>query len=114
MKYSNPRMNATIEDWPYGQYRTTAKFSIETNGNKQRAVRITTDPKTGRETAPKKLTYAQKARIVDGDDGRTYILEWSGFHISIMKGDMKFQHEVIFEKDERFNEVKALFEEVKP
>src|SRR5882672_4282353 len=109
MKYSNPRMTAVIEGWPYGRFQTTARFHIETNGNKQRAVRITVDPKTGRDTAPKKLTYANKARIVDGDDGRTYIIEWSNWgFISVMKGDMKFSHESINELDPRFAEVRAL------
>jgi len=105
-------MEATIENWPYGRLRTTAKFYIEQVGNKERAVRITVDPKTGRDTTPKKLTYASKARIVDGDDGRTYIAEWSegyGF-VSIMNGDMKYQHATIFERDDRFAELMKLFD----
>lgn len=60
---------------------------------------------------PKKLTYAEKVRIVEGSDGRTYIAELtsSGF-VSIMRGDMKLQAEAIFPEDPRFGQVRALFE----
>ena len=111
VSYSNPRLTAEFTNWPYGPHRTTATFSIEaTPGRGERAVRVTIDPKTGRPTAPKKLTYARKVRIVDGDDGKTYLIEKTmyGF-VSVMRSDMKFQHESIFEKDERFAAVDALF-----
>jgi hypothetical protein len=63
--YSNPRLEATIENWPSGSKRVTAVFSIEIHPNRgQRAVRKITG-------AAKKLTYATAARIVDGDDGRS-------------------------------------------
>lgn len=104
--YSNPRMSATIHDWPSGRHRVTAAFTIETDPKRgQRAVRTTTG-------APKKLTFARQARIVDGDDGRIYIAELSvyGF-VTIMRGDMKFQHEVIHTDDARYAEVAALFAE---
>lgn len=104
MTYSNPRMNAIIEGWPIGRQRCTATFSIETDPKRgQRAVRVTVG-------APKKLTYATKVRIVDGDDGRTYIIELTcyGF-ISVMNGDMKYQHEVIHDSDPRYRAVLELF-----
>ncbi len=109
--YSNPRMQDTISDWPSGAMRTTATFSIEAvPGRGERAVRVTVDPKTGKATAPKKLTFARKMRIVDGDDGRTYIAELTMYgHVSVMKGDMKYQHESIHESDPRYGEVVALF-----
>ena len=102
--YSNPRMNAVIENWPHGSNRVTATFAIEAAPKKgERAVRTTTG-------APKKLTFAKKARIVDGDDGRTYIAELSMYgSVSIMKGDMKFQHEHIPVGDPRHAEAVALF-----
>ena len=60
--------------------------------------------------APKTLTYAKKVRIVDGDDGKTYIAELNVYgHISIMRGDMKFQEEVTFERDPRYQDVLNLF-----
>jgi hypothetical protein len=104
--YSNPRMLAKIENWPNGGHRVTAHFSIETDAKRgERAVRVTTG-------APKKLTYARKMRIVDGEDGRTYIATLTGYgHITIYKGDMKFHHESVFEREPRYAELLALFGE---
>lgn len=104
--YSNPRTHAVIENWPLSaRHRGTATFTIEQHpkGNAERAVRTTIG-------APKKLTYAVKQRIVDGDDGRTYIVCLSIYgSIGVMKGDMKFQHEWISQDDSRIPELMALF-----
>ena len=103
--YSNPRQEAVIENWPIGRNRCIATFTIEADPKRgERAVRTTVG-------AAKKLTFAHKARIVDGDDGRTYLamLTASGF-VSIFKGDMKFQHESVFEDDARYPELRALFD----
>lgn len=104
--YSNPRISATIENWPHGSQRVAAHFEIETNGKHgQRATRTTTG-------ATKKLTYAKKARIVDCDDGKTYIAEISQFGIiTIMRGDMKYNEEVIYRDDPKYSEVIMLFGE---
>lgn len=103
LKYSNPRMSAVIENWPSGRHRVTARFEIEQSPRGERAVRTT-------DGAPKKLTYAKMARIVDGSDGRTYIAEYTstGF-ISIMRGDMKLQQESVFPSDPRYAEVLEIF-----
>ena len=103
LTYSNPRMQATVENWPSGSRRVTAQFLIEQTSRGQRAIRS-----TGR--AAIKLTYAKQARIVDGSDGKTYIAELTvyGF-VSIMRGDMKIQHEAIFERDPRYPMALALF-----
>ena len=104
LTYSNPRLRATIENWPGGSNRrVTAEFFIETAAKGQRAVRITTG-------APKKLTFARLARIVDGSDGRTYIAELSMYgHINIMRGDMKYHHEAVFPRDPRYAAMFELF-----
>lgn len=104
MIYSNPRMSATIENWPHGSQRVTARFTIEVDPKRgERGIRTTTG-------APKKLTYARKARIVDGDDGRTYIAELSMYgHVTIMEGNFKFNYETIFDNDPRHDELLALF-----
>lgn len=104
LRYSNPRMSAVIENWPSGSKRVTARFEIEQDAKRgERAVRTTTGE-------PKKLTYAKMARIVDGSDGRTYIAEYTIYgHISIMRGDMKFQQETIHSTDPRYAEVLELF-----
>ena len=102
--YSNPRTEAVIENWPHGSQRVTARFSIEATPRGERAVRVTTG-------APKKLTFARKMRIVDGDDSRTYIAELSNYgFVTIMCGDMKFQHEVVHEREPRHAELLKLFE----
>jgi hypothetical protein len=106
LTYSNPRMSAEIPNWPGGRNkRVIARFEIEQDAKRgERAVRTT-------DGAPKKLTYAKKVRIVDGSDGRTYIAEltaWEGF-ISIMRGDMKIQHEAIFESNPRYAQALELF-----
>jgi hypothetical protein len=102
--YSNPRQHAVIENWPHGSKRVTATFSIESDAKRgERAVRATTG-------AAKKLTFAKLMRIVDGDDGRTYIAALSQYgHITIMRGDMKYQHESVFNSDPRYAELHALF-----
>jgi hypothetical protein len=104
LTYSNPRMSATIENWPSGHHRVTARFEIEQDPKRgERAIRAT-------DGAAKKLTYAKMARIVDGSDGRTYIAEFTMYgHINIMRGDMKFNHENIFPRDARYAEVLELF-----
>lgn len=103
--YSNPRKRATIENWPHGSKRVTAQFVIEVHPNRgERAVRTTTG-------APKKLTFAKQMCIVDGNDGRTYIAALTGYgHITIHRGDMKFNEESFFERDPRYAEIRALFD----
>jgi hypothetical protein len=110
--YHNPRMEAVIDNWPYGRDRTTATFKVERHATRgERGTRFTVDPKTGRPGATKTLTYSALVRIVDGDDGRTYIAEWSGNYgfVTIMRSDMKLQEETIWPKDDRFEAVRALF-----
>lgn len=101
--YSNPRMSATVEQWPSGSKRVTATFTIEqVPGRGERACRTTTG-------ATKKLTYAVKTRI-DGDDGLTYIAELTAYgHVTIMHGDMKHSHEAVFERDPRYAELREFF-----
>jgi hypothetical protein len=96
-------MTATIENWPHGAKRVTAHFSIEQDPKRgERAVRVTTG-------APKKLTFARKMRIVDGNDGRTYIAALTNYgHITIHRGDMKFNEESFFQRDAHYAELRAL------
>lgn len=118
LTYSNPRRHATVENWPMsGSTRGVAVFDIEARpgqarpGRGERAVRVTRTS-FGRVSAPKLATFAAKARIVDGDDGRTYIINLTSFrHISVHAGDMKHSVEAIFEEDPRYAEVLALFDE---
>jgi Neuraminidase (sialidase) len=103
LTYSNPRMEATIDNWPSGSKRVTAHFEVEQTPKGERAVRTTTG-------APKKLTYAKMMRIVDGSDGHTYIAEYTIYeHITIMRGDMKYAQESIFPDDPRYAMALELF-----
>lgn len=109
--YSNPRMTAVINDWPYGRHRTTATFAIETDPRRgQRGTRTTVDPKTGRASAPKTLTYGHSTRIVAGNDGRTYILVLCAgqSHITVFQSNMQYQEETIFPRDTRYADLLAL------
>jgi hypothetical protein len=101
--YSNPRMTATVENWPSGGARVTAYFAIEVDSKRgERAVRETTGK-------PKKLTFARKMRIVDGDDGKTYLMAYTLSHITVWRGDMKYQEETINSSDPRYCEMLKLF-----
>jgi hypothetical protein len=115
--YSNPRLEAVIDGWPIGSKRTTATFRVETHPTRgQRGTRFTIDPRTGKPSATKVLTYAQRVRIVDGDDGRTYLLEDNtsyGF-ITVMRSNMQHQEEVIHARDSRFAGLLALFGDPAP
>lgn len=116
LEYSNSRREAVMDNWPSGKHRVQATFKIETKAGKgERATRTTINPKTNRPNATKTLTYARKARIVDGDDGRTYLamLTQHG-HISIMRGDMTFSEESIFPTDPRYQAIFALFNDEAP
>jgi hypothetical protein len=115
MQYSNPRMHVIVEDWPWGSdLRTTATFRVEVHPTRgERAARTTLDPKTGRISAPHRLTYAHSVCFVDGDDGKLYILEDTGNHYSIMKGTMAHQQETVFPQDgERYAALTFLFNQL--
>ncbi len=108
--YSNPRTEYTTDSWPYGRFQTTATFTIESVKGKERAARITVNPKTGRINKPKKTTYSSKARIVDGSDGRTYIAELTAYGaVSIRQSDMHHQQEYISDNDPRYQDLIKLF-----
>lgn len=111
--YSNPRLEAVINDWPSGRHRTTATFRVEiVPGKGERGTRFTLHPTTGQPNAAKKLAYAGKVRIVDGDDGKTYIIEWSAMYgfVSVMQSNMQFQEETIHPDNPQFDAVRKLFD----
>lgn len=112
MKFSNPRMTAEFTDWPLGgDRRGTCVFVVESHPKKGQRIARTT---TGK---PKYTTYAQQARIVDGDDGRTYLLFWSTQYSSAVRVcSSDCQHDASFpdlpsyipEGHERYKEIVAL------
>jgi hypothetical protein len=83
--FSNPRQFARIEDWPYGgNKRGPCVFQVESHPKRGQRVSRTT---TGK---PKYTTYAdQGACIVDGSNGKTYILLAGRGSVSIFQSDMQ-------------------------
>jgi hypothetical protein len=112
LTYTNPRLRATIDNWPMGgNKRGTAFFSIEVKtGKGERGVRVTKTDDSPMPGKPKFLTFTRKARIVDGDDGKTYIAELSRYgFISIMQSNMQFEQESIHTDAERYPALLTLF-----
>ena len=104
IKYSNARRKAEIPDWPHGQQRVTARFWIEGKEGRERACRQTTGK-------VKKLTFARRMMIVDGDDGKTYILAETYGLFCVMQGNMKYEEETIHSSNaERFAEISELMD----
>ena len=113
LTYSNPRMHAEIKDWPMGGARRgVATFSVETQSRGQRATRTTRVNGKTQQSKPKLGTYARKVRIVDGSDNRTYFMQLAHHSsiITILNGNMEYDHEVIYSSDPRHAELLALFE----
>lgn len=84
ISFTNPRLNATFGDWPLGfNARGTCTFVVETHPKRgQRVLRTTTGK-------PKASTYSDKCCIVDGSDGKTYLLHYSKLYeaVSIYQSD---------------------------
>lgn len=92
MKYSNPRKQATFTDWPLGgNRRGQCVFSVESNKKGERISRVTTG-------APKYSVYAEKSVIVDGDDGRTYLMQKTPYAIHVYRSDFMSQEYIPLDK----------------
>lgn len=114
MTYTNPRTEAVIDDWPIGRQRCRARFWVETDAKRGERVARTTENKTRTgSNKPKRTAYASRSVIVDGDDGRTYILQL-GSHIAVLCGDMQHSREIVFPDDERWPELVKLLGEERP
>lgn len=94
--YTNPRLEATFQDWPLGgNRRGPCRFFTEYHPKRgYRVGRITTGK-------PKFTTYHPASAIVDGDDGRTYILAHAQacHFVTVYRSDF-FQHETVHQSDE--------------
>lgn len=97
LTYTNPRAEATFADWPIGgSNRGTCRFWVEKGTRGFRVGRQTTD-KHGKLCKPKFTTYGGPCAIVDGDDGRTYLLRHAGIydHITVSRSDF-MDHETVY------------------
>ena len=109
--FSNPRHEATFSDWPLGgSKRGTCTFKVEKHPKRGFRVGRTTTGKT------KYDTYSPRVAIVDGSNGRTYILSGTvyGFIKISTSAFMDAPKEeiggesAVFERDARYNDLKAL------
>jgi len=114
VKFSNPRLQATFTDWPLGgNRRGQCVFVVETHP--KRGFRFTRTT-TGK---PKTATYGGKAAIVDGDDGRTYLIQHAGQFdfIKIWGSDFmcvdeqKVGKSSVWPQDEQYAELQALIDQ---
>jgi len=88
LPFSNPRLFAEFDNWPSGSHTVKCKFEVEDGGKKGfRVVKTTTNPKTGKWNKPKLKTYGGKAAIVDGSDGKTYIIQKTSYMIRVSSHD---------------------------
>ncbi len=101
--FSNPRLVAEFTDWPSGGKRVPCRFAVEEHPSRGWRISRTT---TGK---PKYTRYTGPACIVDGDDGRTYLLSiappiYGGFvsvHASdFMDARWRDGNSSVFERDE--------------
>lgn len=72
--FSNPSLQAHFDDWPAGGKRVQCEFKVHRDKRGWRVSRKTTNT-AGIWCKPKLTTYSGPVCIVDGSDGRTYLLE---------------------------------------
>lgn len=89
--FSNPRLIAEFDDWPIGgTARGKCRFEVLHEKKGWRVRKATTD-KDGNWCKPKLTTFGGPAAIVNGSDGRTYVIQDCreyGF-VNVWGGDLK-------------------------
>lgn len=92
LELSDPRKEAEVRDWPSGKRRVTALFRVEVSENwGERVSRITTKLDSVPESygKPRRTAYHKKIRIVNGNDGRIYLLGLTDFRqIVVISGTL--------------------------
>ena len=110
--YSNPRTEAEFDDWPFGRQRCRCRFVVETDKRGRQRVARTTENKTRTGwNKPKRTTYAERFVIVDGDDGKTYLLSYHtdyGEAVGVCMSDVQHTAGGFRPEDSEFAEFKAL------
>lgn len=116
MKLTNPRLTATISDWPIGRSQTTtAVFTVEDKpGHGQRVSRCT-QKASGDWAKAKYTTYAPQFLIADGDDGRTYLVSRETLDaVFIWPGTMQGSESVFqSSQPDRYRDLVKLFSELR-
>lgn len=96
--YVDSARDLTIEDYPIGgRARGKAIYSVETKAKFGERIARTCEKRNGGFGKPKTTTYGRECAILTCDDGRTYpatiAREYAA--ISIMRSDMKTNHEFV-------------------
>lgn len=114
MTFSNPRLYDKFDDWPIGgNRRGMCVFKVEDGGKRGWRVLRQTTNKDGRWNKPKYNVFGDRAAIVDGDDGKTYILQFAGGgydFIRVRSSDFMAAG-AFFPGKPGFDEAKSLIEE---
>lgn len=107
LELTNPRTTAVRDDWPDGKGTVTATFTLEITKNGQRIVRVTSSEHRP-SSKPKKTTYCLRMCIVDGEDGKTYLLGHTEFgQMVLIPGTLKTTE--YFHKNSHDPEVAATY-----
>lgn len=109
-QFSNPRLSAEFPDWPNGGFTCQCKFAFEHHPSRGMRIVRTTTNKAGGWCKPKCDTYGGWGVIVDGADGKTYILQYAkhGYHHIYVKQHDFLHAECVHPGSERFEYLKAL------
>ena len=91
--FSNPRLHAEFNDWPSGSRRVKCTFHVEHHS--KHGWRVTRQTE---HYALKKTAYGGKPAIVDGSDGRTYLLQIADMYnfITIYSSDLRSANTTAF------------------
>lgn len=85
LTFSNPRLVAEFDNWNCGGFTGKCRFQIEYRPKLGYRVLRTTTNRNGGWNKPKMSRYAGITCIVDGSDGKTYILQhipnYRGVHV---------------------------------
>ncbi len=109
LTFTNPRHAVEFDDWPSGSARVKCKFYTEHDAKRGFRVCRQTQDKHGQWCKPKTRTFTTMLAIVDGSDGRTYILEMSRYgFVSIIRSDFFNAYDSVFDTDPRHAELVGL------
>jgi hypothetical protein len=115
LTFTNARLEASFDDWPSGANRVQCRFYVEHNEKRgYRVCRMTTD-KAGNWCKPKERTYGGPCAIVDGSDGKTYILQIAKLYgfVSIIRHDFMDACDAVFDRDPRHAELIQIIKSAK-
>ena len=107
-QFSNPRREAMIDDWPIGRQRCRCWFQVERTNRGERVARRTENKTRTGWNQPKRTTYGDRCAIVDGDDGRTWLLSYRNGAVCVWISDMQHTLCHVYADDPLFAGLMAL------